>query len=93
MRTRTSFLLIAFAVLALGAAEVRYVDHARTFHVSTDTIEGCSCPLFCPCYFNSEPADPLVYAGRMPAWQGAGCAELARLVQSMSAACRSPGVS
>lgn len=26
--------------------------------MTADTIEGCSCPLFCGCYFNGEPNDP-----------------------------------
>ncbi len=36
-----------------------------------------------PVLLNAEPADPQVYAGRLPAWQGAGCADLARLIQNL----------
>ncbi len=32
---------------------------------------------------NAEPADPLVYAGRLPVWQGAGCADLARMIRDL----------
>src|SRR5262249_57574609 len=35
----------AFALVAAGP------DHAKTYDVTADTIEGCSCPLFCTCYF------------------------------------------
>ena len=45
-----------------------------------------------PVLLSAEPADPLVYAGRLPVWQGAGCADLARLIQSMGEAGRSPDV-
>src|SRR5215468_5306239 len=46
-------LAVASVVLAAPAA-----DHAKTFKVTADTIEGCSCPLFCECYFNAAPANP-----------------------------------
>lgn len=36
-----------------------------------------------PILLNVEPADPLVYAGRSPAWQGRGCADLTRLIDSL----------
>ena len=36
----------AFTLVAAGPA-----DRSKTFEVTADTIEGCSCPLFCTCYF------------------------------------------
>ena len=36
-----------------------------------------------PVLLHCQPADPLIYAGRMPAWQGAGCAALADLVEQL----------
>jgi phosphoglycolate phosphatase len=42
-------------------------------------VSGCV-----PVLLNAEPADPLVYAGRLPAWQGAGCAELARFLAELA---------
>ena len=47
-----------FLAVALGSSGKASPDKSKTFHVTADTIEGCSCPLFCPCYFNTEPADP-----------------------------------
>jgi phosphoglycolate phosphatase len=41
-------------------------------------LSGCV-----PVLLSPEPADPLVYAGRLPAWQGAGCAELARVAADL----------
>jgi hypothetical protein len=50
--------IIALALLAVGAGAKTAADRSSTFHVVADTIEGCSCPLFCGCYFNGEPDDP-----------------------------------
>ena len=46
------------AVLAIVVAVVAAtpVDKSKTYSVTADTIEGCSCPLFCTCYF-SKSAD------------------------------------
>ena len=41
------FLVATGALLAAGPA----TDRAKTYDVTSDTIEGCSCPLFCTCYF------------------------------------------
>jgi hypothetical protein len=30
---------------------------AADWHMNATIIEACSCPMFCQCYFNSEPAD------------------------------------
>ncbi len=62
MRKRTLVLplsaLSLVAAAALASALLASPNRSRTFHVTVDTIEGCSCPLFCPCYFNTEPSDP-----------------------------------
>lgn len=46
----------ALAVLVVAAAPA--ADRAGTYDVTGDVIEACSCPLFCGCYFNSEPDNP-----------------------------------
>ena len=46
----------AAALIALIAAKP--ADRAGTYDVTGDVIEACSCPLFCSCYFNSEPNNP-----------------------------------
>ena len=40
---------LAFVAAVLIAAEP--ADRSKTYSVTADTIEGCSCPLFCTCYF------------------------------------------
>jgi phosphoglycolate phosphatase len=42
-------------------------------------LSGCV-----PVLLNAEPADPLVYAGRLPLWQGAGCADLAEALAALA---------
>jgi phosphoglycolate phosphatase len=42
-------------------------------------LSGCV-----PVLLHPEPADPLVYAGRLPLWQGAGCADLARAFRELA---------
>lgn len=41
------FLVAAGALIAAGPAK----SSSKTYSVTADTIEGCSCPLFCTCYF------------------------------------------
>jgi hypothetical protein len=46
------FLALAMVVTFLVAAGP--ADRSKTYDVTADTIEGCSCPLFCTCYFGSS---------------------------------------
>lgn len=49
MKRVLPFLVLAVAGIALVAAAPK--DRSKTYSVTADTIEGCSCPLFCTCYF------------------------------------------
>jgi hypothetical protein len=52
MRRALFAAVLGAAFLALlGAAETTKEDRSKTYSVTADTIEGCSCPLFCTCYF------------------------------------------
>ena len=53
MRRPVSLLLLVLAAGALLAASPA-ADRAGTYDVTADTIEGCSCPLFCTCYFGAS---------------------------------------
>ena len=50
---------ICFAVIALCAVGwVAQAGEAETpWHMNATIIEACSCPMFCQCYFNAEPAE------------------------------------
>lgn len=59
--TRRTFLRIAAAavcaaVLGLGALASVHAGSETAWSLNATAIEGCSCPMFCQCYFNSEPA-------------------------------------
>jgi hypothetical protein len=47
---RGAFLLLCAAAL-IGFAVAGDAAKSKTYDVTVDTIEGCSCPLFCTCYF------------------------------------------
>jgi hypothetical protein len=51
--TRTA--ITVFAVLLL-ASPVFSATQDKDWHFNGTVIEACSCPMFCPCYFNTEPA-------------------------------------
>ncbi len=44
-------LLLPLAVAAVVLLAATPADRSKSFSVTADTIEGCSCPLFCTCYF------------------------------------------
>jgi hypothetical protein len=48
---RRVFPLFALAFAAVVLLAEQPADRSRTYSVTADTIEGCSCPLFCTCYF------------------------------------------
>lgn len=51
-------LVLALVLVSGGVLFAAGAERSKTFKVTADTIEGCSCPLFCGCYFNGEPNDP-----------------------------------
>ena len=59
MRTSRTYLLFGIAISAivlLVASPLLLATEDVDWHFNGTTIEACSCPLFCPCYFNTEPA-------------------------------------
>jgi len=54
--------VIALFVIAAAAALVITAEEAKKpapeWSMKATIIEACSCPMFCQCYFNSEPAAP-----------------------------------
>lgn len=58
-----------FALIAAAAAALILLaaspDRARTFSVTADTIESCSCPLFCSCYFGASADEHMCEANNV----------------------------
>jgi hypothetical protein len=55
---RALIVLVAGVALVAAVGAAKSGNRAGTYDVTMETIEACSCPLFCGCYFNSEPNDP-----------------------------------
>lgn len=45
------------AALVALVAGLPAAAETPSWHLNASTIEACSCPMFCQCYFNTEPAD------------------------------------
>src|ERR1043165_3357654 len=41
----------------LAAPELAQAQQPASWDFNATIIEACSCPMFCQCYFNSQPAD------------------------------------
>lgn len=80
MRTRFSiFAAGLLAILVLGASQARAGESAAAkspakpdWSMKATIIEACSCPMFCQCYFNGEPAG---HASEHASHEGHGGAE------------------
>jgi hypothetical protein len=51
----TGSVLAVLAVLIVSSP-VSFATGGRDWHFSGTGIEACSCPMFCSCYFNTDPA-------------------------------------
>jgi hypothetical protein len=64
---RKPFLWIALAVLAAGTTLHLAADSktagAEDWAMNATIIESCSCPMFCQCYFNAQPAGHAHHGG------------------------------
>jgi len=56
MRTRGVFLFLAIAAAAAFVVSAEETKPAPEWSMNATIIEACSCPMFCQCYFNPEPA-------------------------------------
>lgn len=55
-----SVLVAGIAIVGAGSTE-----RADTYDVTVDTIEGCSCPLFCTCYFGPSADEHMCEANNV----------------------------
>jgi len=59
-------LLLALVLLVLASGTVLAADATKPapdWSMNATIIEACSCPMFCQCYFSSEPAAPAMAGG------------------------------
>ncbi|MEO8190590.1 MAG: DUF1326 domain-containing protein [Acidobacteriota bacterium] len=62
MKKTVSLVAAALAALVLIAATP---DRGKKFDVTADTIEACSCPLFCSCYFGPSADEHMCEANNV----------------------------
>ncbi len=62
-RSLLVFPVLAVAALLLIAASNDTKSAAKPWSMNGTIIEACSCPMFCQCYFNPEPAAHAAAAG------------------------------
>ncbi len=56
-------LLGSVAALSLVVAPILIASEGADWHFNGTVIEACSCPMFCQCYFNTEPASHAEHDG------------------------------
>ena len=48
--------IVMLLAILLIASPVTFATAEKEWHFNGTVIEACSCPMFCQCYFNTEPA-------------------------------------
>ena len=56
LRRHAVWTSVAVVAVLLAAAPLLLATSAVDWHFNGTVIEACSCPMFCQCYFNTEPA-------------------------------------
>jgi uncharacterized protein DUF1326 len=56
MRTLMSVGLLSLALAAPALAQGEKAATSPAWNMNATAIEACSCPMFCPCYFQTKPA-------------------------------------
>ena len=62
---KTAILLTLLLTTAFLVAAGPTRPSGSTYSVTADTIEGCSCPLFCPCYFGASAMEHMCEANNV----------------------------
>lgn len=65
MKKTLSLAATALAAVILLAATDAPKNRSTTFDVTADTIESCSCPLFCSCYFGASADEHMCEANNV----------------------------
>src|SRR5262250_1225728 len=62
LKAKVAVVAILVAGIAIVGVGTTHAGSASTFEVTADTIEGCSCPLFCTCYFRPSADEHMCQA-------------------------------
>jgi hypothetical protein len=65
MNLRTRFAIVSVLVAGIALLAAGATRSSSTYEVTADTIEGCSCPLFCTCYFGPSADEHMCEANNV----------------------------
>jgi len=65
MRTRRVVVFVALAAVAAFVLAAEEAKKTPDWSMNATIIEACSCPMFCQCYFNPEPAGHMDHSAMM----------------------------
>src|SRR5712692_2121383 len=65
MRTRRVVVFVALAAVAAFVLSAEEAKKTPDWSMNATIIEACSCPMFCQCYFNAEPAGHMDHSAMM----------------------------
>ena len=57
--------ILVAGIAVIGASAGKAGTKSGTYDVTVDTIEGCSCPLFCTCYFGASADEHMCQANNV----------------------------
>ncbi len=60
---KRTFLFLAIAAIVLFGVAANQKPAGPEWSMNATIIEACSCPMFCQCYFNSQPATHAAHEG------------------------------
>jgi hypothetical protein len=60
-----SILVAGIGILGVATTKAGTAKGSGTYDVTVDTIEGCSCPLFCTCYFGPSADEHMCQANNV----------------------------
>ena len=65
MTLKTKVAVVAVLVAGIAIVGAGRTKSSGTYDVTVDTIEGCSCPLFCTCYFGPSADEHMCQANNV----------------------------
>ncbi len=65
MSLKTKVAVVAVLVAGIAIVGAGRTKSSGTYDVTVDTIEGCSCPLFCTCYFGPSADEHMCQANNV----------------------------
>jgi hypothetical protein len=69
MTLRLKVALVSILVAGIAIVGAGTSGRSGTYDVTVDTIEGCSCPLFCTCYFGASADEHMCQANNVYKFQ------------------------